>query len=411
MTNSISLLTHLQGPLAAFTFPQFRRVWVAAVVLSLGNWGERLAAGWLVLNETDSVFLVAATFAVRQAPQLIAAPIGGALADRFSRGNILFVSGVYRLLVLSILAYVAANGLDPLWPLFLLLSLSGVGHSFEIPAVQGMITGSVPREVRMNAVSVHSTGVRTIGAIGAFASGFAVHSFGVPTTIVASGVVFTAGGALAIFADRSLRFAVATEGASVFEDIFQGFAFMARMPVVRSLLVTAMFVEIFGFAFGAVMPAVAKHALGVDVKGLGTLTMMAGIGSVIGSVVLMSLGDFGRKGMLLIIIALFYGLFIATFSASGSYLIALILIIGVGASAAAFDAMQWTLLQLNVPESMRGRAIGAWVFAIGFGWVGHLGLGALGELFGVQWALAGAGIMVSVTGLIALFTAPKLRRA
>ena len=411
MTTSSSSLTHLRNPIAAFAFPQFRRVWVAAVVLSLGNWGERLAVGWLVLTETDSVFLVAATFAVRQAPQLIAAPIGGALADRFSRGHILFVSGAYRLLVLSILAFVAANGLDPLWPLFLLLSLSGVGHSFEIPAVQGMVTGSVPREVRMNAVAVHSTGMRAVGAIGAFASGFAVHSFGVPTTLLASGAVFTAGGVLAIFADRSVRFSVAIGSTSVFEDIFQGFAFMARTPVVRSLLVTALFVEMFGFAYGAVMPAVAKHALGVDAKGLGTLTMMVGIGSVIGSVVLMSLGNFARKGMLLIVIAMFYGLFVATFSASGSYLIALILITGVGASAAAFDAMQWTLLQLNVPESMRGRAIGAWVFVIGFGTVGHLGLGAMGELFGVQWALAGAGIMVSVTGLIALSIAPGLRRA
>ena len=54
---------------------------------------------------------------------------------------------------------------------------------------------------------------------------------------------------------------------------------------------------------------------------------------------------------------------------------------GVGAMAAAFDAMQW----------MRGRAIGGWVFAIGFGWVGHLALGAATETFGVQWALAATG--------------------
>ena len=185
---------------------------------------------------------------------------------------------------------------------------------------------------------------------------------------------------------------------------------MVRVPIVRTILVAAVLVEIFGFAFGSVMPAVAKEALGIDVKGLGTLTMMTGIGSVIGSVFLMTLGNFSRKGLLLIIIALFYGFFVATFSASGSYLAALILVMGVGASAAAFDAMQWTLLQLNVPESMRGRAIGAWVFAIGFGWIGQLGLGAMGELFGIQWALAGAGLLVSFTGLLALLLAPGLRR-
>ena len=82
---------------------------------------------------------------------------------------------------------------------------------------------------------------------------------------------------------------------------------------------------------------------------------------------------------------------------------------GVGASAAAFDAMQWTLLQLNVPEEMRGRAVGAWVFAIGFGWIGHIGLGAIGEQIGVQWALTVAGLVVILTGLVGLMSR-SLRR-
>ena len=127
--------------------------------------------------------------------------------------------------------------------------------------------------------------------------------------------------------------------------------------------------------------------------------------------ILMALGNFPRKGLLLIGFAALYGVFIATFSASGSYAVALILIMGVGASAAASDAMNWTLLQLNVPDEMRGRAVGAWVFAIGFGWIGHLGLGALGDIFGVQWALAGAGVMLVVTAMVVLLISPGLRRA
>ena len=109
-------------------------------------------------------------------------------------------------------------------------------------------------------------------------------------------------------------------------------------------------------------------------------------------------------------VAVSYGAFLATFSASGSYAVALMLIMGVGASAAAFDAMQWTLLQLNVPDEMRGRAVGAWVFAIGFGWIGHLGLGAAGEAFGVQWTLAGAGIVCMATGFVVVAVSPSMRR-
>ena len=51
-----------------------------SIFFALGNWGARLAIGWVVLDKTDSVFLAAATFAVRQAPQMVAAPFGAMAA-------------------------------------------------------------------------------------------------------------------------------------------------------------------------------------------------------------------------------------------------------------------------------------------------------------------------------------------
>jgi len=412
MTSSptTSTFSRPNGPLAAFAFPKFRRIWLASVIFSLGNWGERLATGWVVLNETDDVFLAAATFAVRQAPQLIFAPIGGAVADRFSRGKIVLAVGIYKALILTALAVIAANGLEPLWLVFVILGLSGVGQSFELPSVQGMVTSSVPRAFRMNAVAMQSTGMRAVGALGALAAGFAISSLGVPITFLASGSTFVVGGVLALFANRGLRTRSIDKTESVVRDVIDGLKLMSTLPIVRMILITAVLVEIFGFAYGAVMPAVAKNALNVDSEGLGTLTMMAGVGSVIGSIFLMALGNFGRKGLLLIGIAIAYGTFLATFSAPGSYAAALVLIMGVGASAAAFDAMQWTLLQLNVPDEMRGRAVGAWVFAIGFGWIGHLGMGAVAEAVGVQTALAGAGIFVVLTGILVYFFSPSMRR-
>ena len=403
--------TIFSGAISSFSYPLYRRIWATSVVFALGNWGERLAVGWVVLNETGSIFLTAATFAVRQAPQLFAAPIGGALSDRFSRGKILMLTGVYKTLVLSLMALIAANGLEPLWLMFVLLGLSGIGHSFEIPCVQGMVTGSVPRDVRMNAVAVQSTGMRAVGALGALMAGLAIDELGVPFTLISSGLVFLIAGFLALIVNRGLQIEVTQRTKSIVRDVLDGLQLMSQLPLVRMILITAVLVEVFGFAYGALMPAVAKEALEVDVKGLGTLTMMAGVGSVLGSVFLMALGNFSKKGLLLIGIGVSYGVFVSTFSASGSYAVALILILGVGASAAAFDAMQWTLLQLNVPDEMRGRAVGAWVFAIGFGWVGHLGLGAIAETVGVQWALGIAGCSVIVTALVAMIFSEKLRKA
>ena len=137
----------------AFRYPAFRRVWVTGVLIALAVWTERLAVGWLILTETESVFLTAASFAARQAPGLIAAPLAGAISDRMPRNRLLGIAAAYRALLLALLAIFALSGLEPLWIAFVLIALAGVGHAFETPSTQALVTDSVPRRAAMNAVA------------------------------------------------------------------------------------------------------------------------------------------------------------------------------------------------------------------------------------------------------------------
>lgn len=171
-----------------------------------------------------------------------------------------------------------------------------------------------------------------------------------------------------------------------------------------------MIVEILGFAYHALLPSFSRDVLDVGEIGLGTLSLAGGLGSVAGAAVLSSLGDFRRKDMLLTGVCLTFGACMVVFAATEVFWAALLLVAGIGAAAATFDALQWTLLPGQVPEAMRGRALSAWVFAIGFGWIGHLGLGALAEAFGVQSALGGAGVLLLLTGGAILVTSPSIRR-
>ena len=159
------------------------------------------------------------------------------------------------------------------------------------------------------------------------------------------------------------------------------------------------------------MPAMARDELHVAESGLGTLRFATGIGAVAGVAALSFLGDFRRKGPLLLAITFAYGLGLVGVALSPNLAVAILLVTLVGAMAAGFDAMEWTLLQATVPDDMRGRVIGGWIFAIGFGWVGHLAMGAVGEAVGVRWAIGGAGLVVMLTGLLVLAVAPRLRRA
>ena len=90
---------------------------------------------------------------------------------------------------------------------------------------------------------------------------------------------------------------------NVFADAIDGLRLLFAIPVVRTLLIVAVVVEVFGFAYVAVMPAMARDALGVEEGGLGALTMMAGFGGLAGVGVLALLGDFQRKGSLLVGVA------------------------------------------------------------------------------------------------------------
>ena len=396
-----------------FRYPPFRRVWVTGVLIALAAWTERLAAGWLILTETDSVFLTAASFAVRQAPGLIAAPIAGAISDRVPRNRLLGIAAACRAVLLALLAIFALSGLEPLWVAFVLIALAGVAHSFETPSTQALVTDSVPRRAAMNAVALQSVGARGMGALGGLIGGVVIASYGIPAALFAGAVVSLAGGlvvgTMRPVAPRGAR--TERRDTSVLRDVADGLRVMFSVPLVRTLLALAVLVEMFGFAYHSVLPAVARNVLEVGEVGLGVLSMMAGFGSLAGVIALTAIGNVRRKGMLLLGITLGYGAFLVSFASSGMFPLSLVLITGVGAMAAAFDAMQWVLLQQYVPDHMRGRAIGGWVFAIGFGWVGYLALGAVAESVGVQWALAATGALVVVTGLTAAAVAPKLRSA
>ncbi len=397
----------------AFANPAYRVLWLGSNCIALGSWAERLAVGWLVLVQTESVLLSAATFGARSAPGIIAAPIGGAVADRFPRNRVLPIAALIRACVILLMALVALRGFSNPWPIFVLIAIEGVVNSFETPATQGLITDIVPRHARMNAISVHSVGGRAVGALGALASGVTAELVGIPAALLAATGAVLVGGAIVLWVptvQRSVR-DVQEPISRIFRQAFAGLRSMVGMPTVSTLLGLAIVVEIFGFAYQAVMPAMARDELHVAESGLGTLRFATGIGAVVGVAALSLLGDFRRKGPLLLAITLGYGLGLLGVALSPSLGMAIVLVTLVGAMAAGFDAMQWTLLQATVPDDMRGRVIGGWIFAIGFGWVGHLAMGAVGEAFGVRWAIGGAGLVVMLTSLAVLTLAPKLRRA
>lgn len=395
-------------PLRSLGYPAFRRAVIAFLFTATGSWMERLVVGWYVHSETGSVFLTAATFAVRSMPNLLFGPIGGALADRMDRRKILMATAAIKAAIFGLLAAYTLAVDGPIWVVFAMVALGGIASTFEVPSTQALITDVVDRRDAMNAISVNSFGMRAVGVLGAMLGGAMLE-------VVRPGWVFLTGAGLLLASTVTMatlrgyaRQKVAnTEG--ILKNALRGIRVMFGIPAVAILLGVALVVEILGFAYNSVLPAVADDVLGVGPSGLGALTLMAGVGSMTGVALLSMLGDYRRKGLLLTLITLGFGAFLIALAASTVFPLSLAVMLGVGAMAAMFDAMQWTVLQANVPSEMRGRVIGGWIFAVGFGWVGHLALGAIGQVIGVQWAIAMSGLALAALGFGLLVFARRLR--
>jgi predicted MFS family arabinose efflux permease len=189
----------------------------------------------------------------------------------------------------------------------------------------------------------------------------------------------------------------------------EGIQIVRNNRVVLSLMVMAASCEMFGFSFPVLVPVFARDLLKVGAIGMGVINAFRSGGGLLAGLALASLGDYGQKGKLLLGMFFMFGVGLILYANSPVYALALFFMGIVGVSAAGHDAMSQILLQLNVEEEQRGRAMGIWQLSIGFGVIGSMTLGTLAEVYGASFAQSVfGGIMVLIVALMYI-TVPKLK--
>lgn len=399
--------------MAGFRYPSFRRLAAGGVLMAIGMWGEIVVVGWMVLDQTDSTFLTAATFGVRLAPLMIFGPVAGAIADSVSRRRLLFLMGLAQAAVIAGMGILALDSAPQVWAVLLLVFVAGASRAFVIPTSQALVRDIVKPQHSMNALSLYYVAAHLVGVVGGLLGG-AVTDAASPAIALFASAGATAAGSVVVRAMREPehRESKPWDGIrAVVSDTMEGVRLMLATRVVATMLIVAVLSEVFGWTYVALLPAVARDILDIGATGLGSLTLMVGVGSLMGAMGLSTLGDFRRKGILLLGGTIGYGLFLVALSRTGLFPVALLLVACLGIASAICETMQMVLLQASVPDRFRGRVIGGWTFAIGLGWVGYFALGALADQIGVQWTLLISGTALLATGLAAYAVSPGLRKA
>ncbi len=383
----------------AFALPSFGWLFSASATLSFATLVERTAIGWLVLDSTGSVFLTAMSWAVRSAPGMVVGPVAGALADRVSRSQLLVATTGTKAIVVCLLALLATTDNPPIALVLLLTAMSGACNTAGLASLQTLTRDIAGPEQAMSAISLNTFGQRAVGTAGPIIAGFLIEGAGTSVALLLAVAFLVVAAGLFLLIQSA---APAASGARAFRgELAAGIRLIFRHRTVATLLLLMLLAENLGFSTNALLPSVADDVLDVGAAGFGALTTALGVGAMLGLLTLATLGDYRRKGLLLTGVVGSFGVLMIALGASEFFAIGLVVCIGLGAAMAGVDALEWVLLQAAVDDELRGRAIGAWNFAIGFGWVGPIVLGGAASIIGVQGALIVSGTLLAVTGVVA----------
>jgi MFS family permease len=171
---------------------------------------------------------------------------------------------------------------------------------------------------------------------------------------------------------------------------------IGRNRTLATLIVLTAAVEVLGFSHLSALPILARDELGGDGGTLGLLSAVSAAGGIVGIVLFSAVGDRLPRGPAFLGVLCLFGVSIMLLGASNTLVFAIAALIAVSALAALSDVLSQSLVQLSVPNEMRGRAVGSWMLAIGMAPGGHLQIGALASGLGVSAALFinGAGLLI-----------------
>lgn len=386
---------------AALAHRNYRLYFIGQFVSMCGTWLQTVAQGWLVWKLTHDPAQVGMVTAIGTAPMFLLALPGGVLADRVDRKRLILVTQALSMLLAALLGWLAARPGLQVWHVAAVAALLGTVAAFDMPTRQAFVVQSIPREALLNAIALNSllvNGARIVGpAIGSAL--LAVPWIGVSGCFFINSASYVA----ALFAIGMMRVehVRVVPTTSPLQEMKEGLGYVFSQPLTRRLITLIGVAGVFGFSISVLLAPLAERVLRGSASTYGILLTANGIGAVIGSLTLASLGDTPHKRTLAYSgLGLFSAAALAlSFSRSVPVAAACLLVAGLG--IILFFATSNTVLQSVIPDELRGRVMGIWalVFA-GSTPVGSLLMGNLAGTGGVPAALRVGAVVIAISGAL-----------
>jgi MFS family permease len=384
----------------------YRLFFGGQLVSLVGTWMMAVAQSWLVLQLTGDAFILGLVAAVQFIPVLILGLFGGIIADALPKRRTLVVTQGSAAILSFVMAILVFTNVVQVWHVFVVALLLGIRNSVDMPTRQAFAVEMVGREDIGNAVALNSAMFNGARVVGPAMAGLAIGAFGIALAFLIDAISYLAViGALLAMEESTLHtrpgIARPASRRDVTDNLREGLRYVGSTPVVLLAIVVIGLVSTFGMNFSVIVPPLTQLVLHSDAAGYGFLMAAMGVGSMVAA---LAIAFSGRTGPLVIGAgALLLGAAEVVLGGSRSYPLSLVAMVFGGVGAISMAATCNTVIQLTVPDQLRGRVMSVYttVFA-GSTPIGGPLMGWVASSFGPAISMTVGGLITGATGLAAL---------
>ncbi len=408
----------LKSTFYALSVRNYRYFWLGNVGAFFSTYMQQPTQAWLAFEITHSPLLLGLTWAAQGVPQMIIAPIGGVVIDRIQKRTLIMITQAATIALNLTIAILITLGHIQFWHILMASFMSGVTTAFNSAARNSIVAELVSKDNIYNAIALNNGGANIARIAGPALAGVLIGFIGTQGAYYV-GIGFN------LIAILTLSLLPATsklglaKSQSALSNLKDGFKYLKLHDVILILLVLEIVLTIFGMCYQGLMPVFAK-LLGADSAKYGFMMSAVGIGSLIGAIGMASLGNYKRKGLILLLVGVFFGLFLVLFGnsvniglwlnmGSASYYLAIICLAAIGLTSTSYTATSLTIIQMNISDEYRGRVTSMYQLVVAFYPISILIAGAVANSIGAPMSLTLGGGMLAVLMLMMLFVTKRIK--
>jgi MFS family permease len=399
------------GTFTSLRIPNFRLLLTGTTLSNAAQWIQQVTLNWLVYDLTGSGTMLGTINLVRSAASLGMIPVAGVLIDRLKRRRLLMIENGWLFTITLTLGLMLIFGHRDISYLFIFAFLGGMVQTVDLSLQQVLVFDLVPRSHTPNAIALVQTGWALMRSFGPLIGGFLILWFGPGGNFLVQAGAY----ALIVITIMQIQFPARKLDAvwgSPFQNIQEGIRHVAKERVTRTFMMIGFILPLLIVPIFTILPPIYAVEVFGDESGrvLGFLMASVGVGGIAGGIVAASLGRVERRGLLQLACLFLLSLSLIGFAFSTTLLVALLFLALSGFFEMIFLTTNQTLLQLSIPDNLRGRVTSVVNLNAALTPLGGLVAGVGSDLLGgpKMITIAMAGTAAAIAAFI-LLSSPTVR--